>query len=103
MTNATEVRLAREAELCYVTMAMVTDYDCWHEEEEAVTVDAVIARLNQNATTAQDVVARLAAGLADERPCRCGSALDNAILTDRKEIGPQVRERLDLLVGRYLD
>jgi 5'-methylthioadenosine phosphorylase len=103
MTNATEVRLAREAELCYVTMAMVTDYDCWHEEEEAVTVDAVIARLNQNATTAQDVVARLAAGLAAERPCRCGSALDNAILTDRKKIGPQVRERLDLLVGRYLD
>jgi 5'-methylthioadenosine phosphorylase len=103
MTNATEVRLAREAELCYVTMAMVTDYDCWHQEEEAVTVDAVIARLNQNATTAQDVVARVAAGLADERPCRCGSALDNAILTDRKKIGPQVRERLDLLVGRYLD
>ncbi len=103
MTNATEVRLAREAELCYATMAMVTDYDCWHEEEEAVTVEAVIARLNQNAATAQDVVARLAAGLTGERACRCGSALENAILTDRKKIGPQARERLNLLVGKYLD
>jgi 5'-methylthioadenosine phosphorylase len=103
MTNATEVRLAREAELCYATMAMVTDYDCWHEEEEAVTVDAVIARLEQNAATAQDVVARLAAGLDEDRSCRCGSALENAILTDRRKIGPQARERLHLLVGRYLD
>ena len=103
MTNATEVRLAREAEICYASMAMVTDYDCWHEEEEAVSIQAVIERLNENAATAQEVVARLAAGLSPERSCRCGAALQNAILTDRRKIGPQARERLELLVGRYLD
>ena len=103
MTNATEVRLAREAEICYASMAMVTDYDCWHEEEEAVSIQSVIERLDQNAATARDVVARLAAGLSSERTCRCGAALQNAILTDRRKIGPQARERLDLLVGRYLD
>jgi 5'-methylthioadenosine phosphorylase len=103
MTNATEVRLAREAELCYATMAMVTDYDCWHDVEEAVTVEAVVARLHRNAETAEKVVAGLAAGLTDERPCRCGAALESAILTDRRAISPQARQRLALLVGRYLE
>ncbi len=103
MTNAQEVKLAREAEICYATMAMVTDYDCWHDEEEAVTVDAVIDRLNQNARTAQTVVGHLARSLPEERGCACGSALENAILTDRRKITPQARERLRHIVGRYLD
>ena len=103
MTSAQEVKLAREAELCYATMAMVTDYDCWRDGEDAVSVDAVMTRLNQNAETAQALVTRLLSDLDDERSCRCGSALENAILTDRRRIAPQARERLRLLVGKYLD
>jgi 5'-methylthioadenosine phosphorylase len=103
MTNAQEVKLAREAEICYATMAMVTDYDCWHEEEAAVTVEAVIGRLNDNAMKAQEILRRLLGALPEGRSCDCASALENAILTDRKEITAAARERLQLLVGRYLD
>ncbi len=103
MTNVQEVKLAREAEICYATLAMVTDYDCWWEETEAVTVDEVVARLHDNARTAQSILARVLERLPAARTCPCASALASAILTDRACIPPEARQRLRLLVGRYLD
>jgi 5'-methylthioadenosine phosphorylase len=103
MTNAQEVKLSREAEICYATLAMVTDYDCWRPEETAVTVDEIIARLHDNAETAQEILAGVAGRLTDERPCPCAHALRNALLTEPSLIPPETRERLSLLVGRYLD
>src|SRR6185436_20430116 len=99
MTNAQEAKLAREAELCYATAAMVTDYDCWKEDEAAVTVEEVVARLGENAHNAQAIVARALAMLPEARGCGCGSALANAILTDRAQIGPEARERLRPIAG----
>jgi 5'-methylthioadenosine phosphorylase len=103
MTNVQEVKLAREAEICYATLAMVTDYDCWREETEAVTVDEVVARLNDNARTAQTILARALERLPETRSCPCATALASAILTDRALVPPETRQRLRLLVGRYLD
>ena len=103
MTNAQEAKLAREAEICYATLAMVTDYDCWHEEEAAVTVDLVVQRLHQNARHAQAIVAAALGAMPEARACACGSALANAILTDRAAIPAAARERLRPIVGRYLD
>ncbi|MCZ6695637.1 MAG: S-methyl-5'-thioadenosine phosphorylase [Acidobacteria bacterium] len=103
MTNAQEVKLAREAEICYATMAMVTDYDCWKEGEDAVSVEEVVARLNDNARTAATIVEKVASSLPKTRSCQCGGALQNAILTDRSRIPPEVRERLNLILGRHLD
>ena len=102
MTNLTEARLAREAEICYATLAMVTDYDCWRPEETPVTVDEVVARLNDNAAMAQAILTRIARRLKDERACPCATALRNAILTERTRIPRETRERLGLLVGKYL-
>ncbi|MFQ5895692.1 MAG: S-methyl-5'-thioadenosine phosphorylase [Nitrospinota bacterium] len=102
MTNLPEARLAREAELCYATLALVTDYDCWHEREEDVTVEAVVARLQQNVRLAQRIIAEAAPTLGPERPCGCGEALAGAILTDPAAIDPEARRRLDLLAGKYL-
>jgi 5'-methylthioadenosine phosphorylase len=103
MTNVQEVKLAREAEICYVTLAMVTDYDCWREGEAAVTVQEVVARLNQNARTAQAILSRLAARTPAARTCPCAAALRDAILTDRALIPDEARRRLRLIAGRYLD
>lgn len=103
MTNAQEVKLAREAEICYATMAMVTDYDCWKEGEDAVSVGEVVARLNDNARNAESIIEWVASALPKMRTCQCGSALQNAILTDRSRIPPKVRERLSLILGRHLD
>ena len=103
MTNAQEVKLSREAEICYATLAMVTDYDCWRPEETAVTVEEIVARLNDNAGTAQAILAGVVGRLPDARPCPCAHALRNALLTERSLIPPGTRERLALLVGRYLD
>ncbi len=103
MTNAQEVKLAREAEICYATLAMVTDYDCWRPEETPVTVEEVVARLNDNAAMAQAILARLAGRLTADRTCPCASALKNAILTERSRIPRETRERLGLLVGKYLE
>ncbi len=107
MTNLQEAKLAREAEICYATFAMVTDYDCWHESEEAVTVDQVVAVLRQNAKTGQDAVraavrrlaARMAAGEA--RSCPCCSALAGAIMTDPALIPEATLEMLRPIVGKY--
>jgi 5'-methylthioadenosine phosphorylase len=101
MTNLQEAKLAREAEICYATMAMVTDYDGWHDGHDAVTVEQVIAVLNQNAANASRVVAAAVAAIPKERTCACGSALKYAILTNPAAISPAVHEKLDLLLGKY--
>src|SRR5271166_5523395 len=93
MTNLQEAKLAREAEICYVTVAMVTDYDCWHDGHDAVTVDEIIRVLNQNADNARKVVRNAVAAMPSERACKCGSALSNAILTDRSVVPAAVKEK----------
>ena len=103
MTNLQEAKLAREAELCYVTVAMVTDYDCWHPGHDAVTVDQIIAVLMKNAENASKVVKEAVATIPRTRGCKCGSALANAIITDRAKIPPKTRKKLHLLLGKYLD
>jgi 5'-methylthioadenosine phosphorylase len=103
MTNLQEARLAREAEICYATLAMVTDYDCWHETEEAVSVEAVLGVLRQNARMGQETVRRAVAMLADRSPgCECADALRYALLTDPAAVPEATRERLRPLIGRYL-
>jgi 5'-methylthioadenosine phosphorylase len=100
MTNVQEAKLAREAEICYATMAMVTDYDCWHEEEADVTVGEVVARLQENAAHAQAIVRDLLAALPETRTCPCSGALDNAVLTESRRIPATTRERLRPILGR---
>src|SRR5229473_1519700 len=102
MTNLQEAKLAREAEMCYVTVAMVTDYDCWHAEHAAVTVTDIIANLTQNAANACKVVAASVASMPATRECKCGSALAHALLTDPKTVPETTRRKLELLVGKYL-
>jgi 5'-methylthioadenosine phosphorylase len=102
MTNLQEAKLAREAEICYATLAMVTDYDCWHPAHDAVTVDQIIDYLNRNAQNAQKIIRAAVRQMPKERSCKCGSALAHAVLTDPKKIPPQVRKKLALLLGKYL-
>jgi 5'-methylthioadenosine phosphorylase len=102
MTNLQEAKLAREAEICYVTVAMVTDYDCWHPDHDAVTVDHIVSNLMKNADNAAKIVAASVAAMPAERACKCGSALENAIITDRALVPAATREKLALLVGKYL-
>ena len=102
MTNLQEAKLAREAEICYVTVAMVTDYDCWHPEHDAVTVEQIISNLNRNAENAARVVAEAVARMPEERSCQCGSALRHAIITQRERIPEATRKKLELIVGKYL-
>jgi 5'-methylthioadenosine phosphorylase len=101
MTNLQEAKLAREAEICYVTIAMVTDYDCWHEEHAAVTVEQIIGNLTKNAENACKLVREVIQDLPAGRTCKCGSALKHAIITDRKTITPEAKQRLGLLLGKY--
>ncbi|MBV9674705.1 MAG: S-methyl-5'-thioadenosine phosphorylase [Acidobacteriaceae bacterium] len=102
MTNLQEAKLAREAELCYVTMAMVTDYDCWHEEHDAVTVDQIIDVLKKNAANACELVRHVVGRLWGERTCKCDYALRHAIITDRAVIPQAAKDRLGLLIGKYI-
>jgi 5'-methylthioadenosine phosphorylase len=101
MTNLQEAKLAREAEICYVTVAMVTDYDCWHPHHDAVTVTDIIANLTKNAENASKVVAAAVAAMPADRACKCGSALAHAIITDRKLVPESTRKKLDLIIGKY--
>jgi len=101
MTNLQEAKLAREAEICYVTCAMVTDYDCWHPHHDAVTVNDIIAILNENAANAAKVVAETVERLPDERTCKCGSALAHAIITDKSRVPAETLDKLELIVGKY--
>jgi 5'-methylthioadenosine phosphorylase len=102
MTNLQEAKLAREAEICYATMAMVTDYDCWRAGHDDVTVEQVVAVLNKNADNAAKVVKAAVKSMPKERGCACASALKYAILTDRAAIPEAAKERLGLLIGKYL-
>ena len=101
MTNLQEAKLAREAELCYATVAMVTDYDCWHPEHDSVTVEQIVAVLNQNAANACNVVTRAVEAMPRRRGCKCGSALQFALMTQRDKVPAATRERLKLIVGKY--
>lgn len=103
MTNLQEAKLAREAEICYATVALVTDYDCWHPAHDAVTVDQVIAVLTQNSENAQKLIRETVRLLDDRRPCKCGSALQSAILTDRSKVPPATKEKLKLLIEKYIE
>ena len=102
MTAMPEAKLAREAELPYATVALVTDYDCWHESEEAVSVDAVLAVLKKNAAMAQTIVAKLAAALPDPTRSAAKDALAGALITDKSTITAAAKERLGFLIQRYL-
>jgi 5'-methylthioadenosine phosphorylase len=103
MTNLHEAKLAREAEICYATLALVTDYDCWHEEEEDVSVGAVLENLRANSRLAADVVRDAIGRLSPDRSgCRCARALDHALITPRENIPAAVRERLAPILARTL-
>jgi 5'-methylthioadenosine phosphorylase len=103
MTNLQEAKLAREAEICYATMALVTDYDCWHESVEAVTVDQILEYLRANATMAQKILRASIAKTAERsRDCACADALQYAIITDPRVVPPQLKQDLAPLVGKYI-
>jgi len=101
MTNLQEAKLAREAEICYATMAMVTDYDCWHDSHEDVTVDQIIAVMHENSANAGKVVRAAVAAMPKERTCGCGDALKFAVMTDKKAIPAETRSKLALLLDKY--
>ena len=101
MTALPEAKLAREAEIAYATLALVTDYDCWHPDHDAVTVTDIIANLMKNAQNACEVVAEAVAAIPAERTCKCGSALAHALITDRNSVPEGTRKKLDLLIGKY--
>jgi 5'-methylthioadenosine phosphorylase len=103
MTNVTEAKLAREAEICYSTIAMITDYDCWHPSHDSVTVAQIVATLNQNSTNAQNVLREAVKTVPAERSCKCGDALKHAILTDRKVIPAKTKKNLSAILKKYLD
>ncbi len=102
MTNLTEAKLAREAEICYATIAMVTDYDCWHPNHDAVTLDEIIQNLNRNTSNVQRVLREVVRELPEARSCKCGSALAHAILTDRTAISAAAKKRLAPIIGKYI-
>ncbi|WP_298440077.1 S-methyl-5'-thioadenosine phosphorylase [Geobacter sp.] len=102
MTNIPEAKLAREAELCYGVIALATDYDCWHESHEDVSVEAVLAIIRKNVAMAKAIIRNSVKRIAAERACPCASALQYAIITDKRVIGDEAKERLDLLIGKYL-
>jgi 5'-methylthioadenosine phosphorylase len=102
MTNLQEAKLAREAEICYVTIALVTDYDSWHPEHDSVTVDMIVANLMQNARTAQQIIAEAVTRVPVERACPCATALATAIITRRDAIPVETKRELAAIVGRYV-
>jgi 5'-methylthioadenosine phosphorylase len=101
MTNMPEAKLAREAELCYATLALATDYDVWHESHEAVSVEAVVQNLLKNVATAKDVLRRVIPAIAPARQCDCSTSLQNAVITNPKAFPPATRKRLALFLDRY--
>lgn len=102
MTNLQEAKLSREAEICYVTLALVTDYDCWHPGHDAVSVDQIISVLNQNSVNAQKVIRETVRLLDSERLCKCSFALKSAILTDPAIIPAATKEKLRMIIGKYI-
>ena len=102
MTNLQEAKLAREAEICYTTMALVTDYDCWHPDHDSVTVADIVKNLHKNSENAQKIIKAAVKRLPVERTCKCGTALQYAILTDLKKAPAETRAKLELLLRKYL-
>lgn len=102
MTNLQEAKLAREAEICYATIAMVTDYDCWREGHESVTVAQVVETIHKNVANVQNVIREAIPRTPQKRSCSCGSALQYAIMTDPKKISAAAKKRLKLLIGKYV-
>src|SRR5688500_11051792 len=102
MTNLQEAKLAREAEICYSTIALVTDYDCWHPEHDQVTVEMIVANLTQNARTAQQVIAGAVSMLPFERTCECATALKYAIITRPDAEPAETNKALALIVAKYI-
>jgi 5'-methylthioadenosine phosphorylase len=102
MTNATEAKLAREAEICYATLALATDYDCWHSGEEAVTAEAVLKILRQNVDLSKRVISQAIVKLPQRRGCGCGETLKYSIMTQREKIPQKIRQDLGPIIGRYL-
>lgn len=102
MTNATEAKLAREAEICYSTIALSTDYDCWHEEEEDVTADAVLAIIHKNVAMAKKILKKSIETIGAARECTCRNAMEHAIVTSPELIPEKTKNDLDLIIGRYI-
>ena len=102
MTNLPEAKLAREAELCYATIALATDYDCWHESAEDVSVEAVVTIIKKNVALAKGIIREAALHVPRERTCACATAAQHALITDPAALTPEVRARLELLIGKYL-
>lgn len=102
MTNMAEARLAREAEICYVTLAAVTDYDCWHKSHDTVTVDVIIENLNKNVENAKRVLKSAIPAIRKTRKCSCGEALKHAIVTRPEAVSKEAKNRLSLLIGKYI-
>ncbi|NVN99329.1 MAG: S-methyl-5'-thioadenosine phosphorylase [Geobacteraceae bacterium] len=102
MTNLTEAKLAREAEICYGIIALSTDYDCWHNSHEDVTVEAIIKIIHQNVAMAKNIIRHAVSGIAAERSCPCATAMQYAVITDRKTIPEKAKADLDVIVGKYL-
>lgn len=102
MTNLTEAKLAREAEICYGIIALSTDYDCWHAAHEDVSVEAVVAIIRQNVAMAKSIIREAAGMIGGERECQCATALQHAIISDKSVIPAQTRRDLDIIVGKYL-
>ena len=102
MTNVTEAKLAREAEICYASAAMITDYDCWHPEHAAVTVEQIMANLNKNAENAHRMVREAVRTIPVQRSCKCGAALKHAMITDPKVVPAATKKRLAAIIGKYI-
>ena len=102
MTNLTEAKLAREAEICYGTIALSTDYDCWHETHDDVSIEAILAIIRNNVTMAKNIIRQAIHKIGDGRPCSCASALQHAVITDRSMIPAATREKLEIIAGKYL-
>lgn len=102
MTNVTEAKLAREAEICYATIAMITDFDCWHPQHESVTAAQIIATLVQNAENAQRVLREAVRGMPEQRSCKCGAALKHALVTDMKLVPKATKKKLEAIIGKYI-
>jgi len=102
MTNLTEAKLAREAEICYGIIALSTDYDCWHSSHDDVSVEAIIKIIHQNVAMAKNIIRQAVSSIAPERDCPCASAMQYAVITDRKAIPEKAKADLDILIGKYL-
>ena len=102
MTNMAEARLCREAEICYSTLACITDYDCWYPEHESVTLDMVISNLQKNVENAKKIICKVIKELKPDRGCSCGAALEFAIVTDKKLIPSKVKKDLKIIIGKYV-